>query len=227
MLNLPSVWLDMFSTQLPVFYVSSVFGLMSVGSLSLAVSIMDLPKRLFAYSVASVFYKKADSLYQVSPEALSKFVSKMFYGLLFISVIPYSMIMVFGMELFAWAFGDQWLVSGKLAQYLAGYYVFDLLTLPILQVFYVLRREKKLFVFQLFFLALRIVILLTALYLKLTIENTILSLSVLNAFLCCFQLAYLLRSLRMRWVKYIFIIIFSLSLSVVSLVGIKLLLKIL
>lgn len=201
--NLPGVWLLTFSEQLPIFFISSYFGLATVGFLSLATSMMDLPKRLFAYSVSSVFYKKANDLKQKGDEQLTPFVLKIVYLLAAVAILPYATVVVFGQELFSFAFGNQWLLSGKLAQYLALYYVFELLYISVDSIFYVLRQEKKMFFFQAATLLGRVLVIGIAMYLGLEIEACVILLTGMNLALYISQLSYVLHLLHIKWLKHI------------------------
>lgn len=205
--NLPGVWLLTLSEQLPVFFVASSFGLSGVGYLSLATSMMDLPKRLFAYSVSSVFYKKATDLNRVSHEELMSFVLKIVYPLAAVAMIPYATIVVFGQEIFSFAFGNEWLFSGRVAQYLACYYVFELLYISVDSIFYVLRQERKMFFFQAATLATRLLGLSAAIYLGLSIEHCIATLAGINIVLYLCQLAYVMHLLKITWKKHLPILV--------------------
>jgi O-antigen/teichoic acid export membrane protein len=200
--NLPGVWLTTFSDQLSVFFISSAFGLPSVGILSLAVSMLDLPKRLFAYSVSSVFYRKAVELHQQSFEKLQIMVVRMLYLFLLISLIPYGTIAVFGPELFSWVFGSNWIVSGRIAQYFSVYCVLELLYFSLDSVYYVLREEKRLFFFQATTFVLRLLTLMLSIHFSLSLEHCAAFLAMTNIFLYAVQLSYLMHLLRLAWWKH-------------------------
>lgn len=221
--NLPGVWLLTLSDQLPVFFVASSFGLSGVGYLSLATSMMDLPKRLFAYSVSSVFYKKATDVSQVGGKELTSFVLKIIYMLAAVAIVPYATIVVFGQELFGFAFGKEWLFSGKVAQYLSCYYVFELLYISVDSIFYVLRQEKKMFFFQASTLALRLSGLSLAIYLGLSIEYCIAVLAGINIILYTSQLSYVMHLLNISWKKHLPILVALMLAGVAILFAVKVL----
>jgi hypothetical protein len=204
LINLPGVWLVLTSEQLPFFLLSSKFGLPSIGLLALSISILDLPKRLFAYSVSSVFYKKAVDLYAQSLGQFQDAVIKMYYGLLFLSVIPYAIIFTFGPYLFSFVFGADWEMSGKLAQYLALYYMLELLCISFEPVFYTLRKEKQLFYFQISAFAGRMGVLLWALYGFETLESSVALLVAFNVVLYSIQLLTIFYNLKLAAHKYFF-----------------------
>ncbi|MBX2912333.1 MAG: oligosaccharide flippase family protein [Cyclobacteriaceae bacterium] len=219
--NLPGVWLEMFSGQLPVLFLSFVFGLPTVGMLSLAVGIMDIPKRLFAYSATSAFYKKAVDVYESSKNGLGALVTKTLYFLLAFIVIPYSVIMVFGKELFAVVLGGNWAASGSIARYLAMYYVIELLCVSLGSIFYVLRKEKVLFRFQVGFLFVRLMVLMVSYILGFSVDATILALSIANVVLFSTQLWVVFDFSKLNGYKYNGIVWGAIIISVAFMFGLR------
>jgi O-antigen/teichoic acid export membrane protein len=212
-LNLPGVWLTLFSDQLSVFFISSAFGLSSVGMLSLAVSMLDLPKRLFAYSVSSVFYRKAVELQQQSFEKLQVLVVRMIYLFLFVSLVPYGTIGIFGPELFSWVFGSEWVLSGRIAQYFSVYCILELLYFSLDSVYYVLREEKRLFFFQAATFVLRFLSLFAGVFFSFTLEGCIALLAISNIVLYTVQLSYLLFLLKLNWWKHMILIFTAIAVT--------------
>ncbi len=205
--NLPGVWITLFSEQFLVFFISSQFGLKSLGVLSLAISMLDLPKRLFAYTVTSVFFKKAVEEYKKSLADLQTLVLRTMYMLFGVCILPYAIITVFGSELFSFVFGDDWTLSGRLAQYISVYCVFELLYISLDAVYYVLRKEKRLFGFQIATFILRLAIVLTCSQLSFSLERSILALTIANAVLYLSHLGYILYLLKLNWVKHLFFVL--------------------
>ncbi|MGE0587558.1 MAG: lipopolysaccharide biosynthesis protein [Cyclobacteriaceae bacterium] len=221
--NLPGVWISMLSDQLPVFFFSHLFGLKTIGFLALATSMLDLPKRLLAYSVSSIFYKRAVELNRESDKGLQKFVSQMLYSFLILSLIPYTAVIVFGPELFSLFFGQEWRLSGTLAQYIALYSVVELLYISMDSIYYVLRREKRLFHFQLITFASRFLVLWVSYLGSFSFEKSVQLLVVVNGLLYCGQLSYVLRLLELAWWKHLVRIISLIIIASSTLYGIKVL----
>jgi len=221
MYNLPGVWINMVSDQLPVFFFSHLFGLKTIGLLALATSMLDLPKRLLAYSVSSIFYKKVVELKEKSGAELQQFVSRMLYSFLAVSLVPYTLVIVFGPELFSLVFGRDWALSGRLAQFIALYSILELLYISLDSIYYVLREEKKMFFFQLATFMARFSVLSIAFVGSLTLEKSVLCLVIVNAILYGSQLSYILRLLGLKWWKYLLNIITLVVVAIVALYGIK------
>ncbi len=219
--NLPGVWLTVFSDQLSVFFISAAFGLKSVGTLALAVSMLDLPKRLLAYSVTSVFYRKAVDLHQQSFEKLQHMVVRMMYLFLLVSLIPYGIVAIFGPELFALVFGADWAMSGRIAQYFSVYCVLELLYFSVDSVYYVLRREKGMFAFQTSTFLLRFAVLFLGVHFSLSLEKCIIFLAMANTLLYSVQLSNILYLLKLNWWKHISIILLIIASVILLLFGVR------
>ncbi len=219
--NLPGVWIAMVSDQLPVFFFSHAFGLKVIGLLALATSMLDLPKRLLAYSVTSVFYKRAVELKQRSGEELQRFVDQILYSFLLLCLFPYAMVIVFGPALFSFVFGSEWVMSGTLAQYLAVYSILELLYISLDSIYYVLRQEKKMFFFQMTTFLARFSILFVAYQASLSLEHSVALLVIVNFFLYGSQLSYILHLLGLRWWKYLMNIAGLIVLATAALYGLK------
>lgn len=205
--------------QLPVFFISSTYGLKTLGLFSLAVSMLDLPKRLFAYSMSSVFYRKAVDVNNESPEALKHFVVRMLYVLFGLSILPYSTVFVFGPQLYAFFFGVQWEMSGILAAYLALYFVFELLYASMDSLYYVLRVEHRMLFFQVTTLAGRFLILLSTSARGLPVEAMIGWLVAFNAALYLTQICYVLYLLKISWQKHMAILLALSAVTIGALLG--------
>lgn len=200
--NLPGVWFTTFSDQLAVFFISATFGLTSLGTFSLAVSMLDLPKRLLAYTASSVFYRRAVELQQTDPQRLKPFVLRIMYIFLALSVLPYGLLAMVGPELFQFVFGKDWLVSGEIASLFSFYCVLELLFFSLDSVFYVLRQEKKLFFFQMLTFVLRLVALWIGTATANHLIHALVFLAVANSLLYAVQLAYMLHVLGLVWWKH-------------------------
>lgn len=221
LLNLPGVWLILTSEQLPFFLLAGRFGLPALGLLSFAISMLDLPKRLFAYSVSSVFFKKGVDLYTQSLSSLQEAVTKMFYGLLVLAAVPYTAIAVFGPLIFSFVFGTDWELSGKLAQYLSCYYALELICVSFDSIFYILRREKQLFYFQVCAFVGRLVTLLGALQIFKSLEECVAALALFNILLYSSQLIAVFRFMKLPPLRFLIRLVLTMALMMTCLSGVK------
>ncbi len=207
--NLPGMWVSLLSDQLIVFFISFMYGLELIGLYSMATSLLDLPKRLLAYSATSVFYKRAVELNKESLRALQSLVIRFVYFFLLAALVPYSLIMVFGPELFSFIFGARWHQAGQLAQYLAIYCIFELIYIALDSVYYVLRKEKSLFVFQITGFLLRLAVFSYCYFSGQPVQHTILLFTISNVIFFSCQLIVLFRLIQIRWMFHLTILYLS------------------
>ena len=149
----------------------------------------------------------------------------MMYLFLGISIIPYGTLAAFGPELFSFVFGEEWVMSGKIAQYFSVYCILELLYFSLDSVYYVLREEKKLFVFQASTFVLRFAVLFGGIHFNLSLEYCLLLLSGANVILYSTQLSYILHLLKLKWWKHLFLLFVSIAAAVTLFFGLKSILK--
>jgi len=82
------------------------------------------------------------------------FVKKTTNGLFLVSLAPFSILTVFGGELFALVFSSRWREAGVFAGSLSLYFMFRIISAPLSSIFRVLQKEKDMLIFNiLLFLA--------------------------------------------------------------------------
>lgn len=138
---MPSQLINELSVHIPIYCLNFFFGNYAVGLYSLPQKFLNIPVVLIGNSVGQVFYKDAQSQLN-SPDQLRKRTLSLFMLLFFLSVIPFSVIIVFGDIIISWAFGAEWLQSGIYSQYLSLWLMFVLIGSPISRLFAVLEKQK-------------------------------------------------------------------------------------
>jgi len=156
--DLPNNWLGLFSLQIPIFILSS-FGTSTIGLLGFAASLLEMPMRLLGYSIQPVFLQKVSEVYYNNPEDLKRITLELFKKLLLLGVVPFSILMVFGSEIFQIVFGNKWTLAGTFTSYLSFFYLFRLISEPMDCILIVHQKQRVLFIFQLVLLALRCIVL--------------------------------------------------------------------
>ena len=152
----PGNYVNMFSSQMPIYFLSLYFGNIVLGYFTFAASLLDVPMRLLANAVAPVFYQKANEIHHTRPHDLKNICIKLYYRLLIFGILPFSFIAIFGDKIFEFAFGVQWGNAGTFAGVMSFYYFFRLISSPLSSVFNVLGKERLLFAFQNLFFIVRV-----------------------------------------------------------------------
>jgi O-antigen/teichoic acid export membrane protein len=138
---MPSQLINELSVHVPVYCLNFFFSNSAVGLYALPQKFLNVPVVLVGNSIGQVFYKDART-HLLSPEEIKKRTFSLFTMLFYISVIPFSIILVFGDVIIGWAFGQGWLQSGVYAQYLSPWLMFVLIGSPISRLFTVLDKQK-------------------------------------------------------------------------------------
>ncbi len=100
---------------LPIIYISFAFGENSAGQFGLVTAAIVFPTVIFGRAVGQVFYQKAASNFNKGEDILALFMNNILY-LSVVGACGYTIVGVFGKEIFSMFFGSDWIVAGKLAQ---------------------------------------------------------------------------------------------------------------
>lgn len=123
---LPANYIQTLSTQLPIFLLGGGFGSSVVGLYAFSVGLLELPINLIGNAIAPVFLQKATEIHAREPERLPQLTLELYYKMLYLGVMPFGIITVYGDWLFRVAFGARWEAAGLFTAYLGYYYVFKL-----------------------------------------------------------------------------------------------------
>lgn len=142
----PEVSLSAFSNNIPILILTSLFGPVSVGFYSLAKTVLGVPSLLVAQSVGDVFYPKIAKSAQEG-RAITPLIIKATFYLSCIGIVPYSLFIIFGPQVFSFIFGSDWYTAGEYARWIALWAFFNFINRPSIQVLPVIAEQK----FQLIF----------------------------------------------------------------------------
>ncbi|GAB3832137.1 hypothetical protein GCM10028821_23290 [Hymenobacter jeollabukensis] len=142
LLYLPGGYVYILSTQLPVFLLAPAFGTTAVGLYSFSLGLLEMPVNVLGAAIAPVFQQKAAETYQTEPERLPGITLRLYNQLLYLGVLPFSIVTVYGDVLFRVAFGARWEPAGVFTGYLGFYALFKLLSLATTGIYTVTGRQK-------------------------------------------------------------------------------------
>jgi O-antigen/teichoic acid export membrane protein len=138
--------------QVPIILFSSLFGAAALGYFSLAMRLVSLPMGLIAESIRDVFRQTASEHFASYGTCRPVFMQTC-RRLLLLSVLPFSIILLFGPFLFAFVFGDQWRPSGAHAQIMVPMLFLRFVSSPLSSTFYIAEKQKWDFALQGIFFA--------------------------------------------------------------------------
>lgn len=150
--SLPAEFVNRFSNQLPVFMLDHFVGVGAVGVYNLTMRMLGLPISFIGGAIGSVFQQRATEDYRLTGSCRGIFITT-FKSLALISIIPTILILLFGPELFQWAFGDNWREAGVYSQLLVVMIMLRLIVSPLTYVFSIVGKLQLDFIFHLGILA--------------------------------------------------------------------------
>jgi len=183
--NTPSNFLNMLLVNFPVFFILKNYGIEAAGFFGLAYRMIMLPVSLVNKAVGQVMYKRFTEM-SGKPKHIFNFIVKNIV-LLSASMPAFVIIYIFGEELFALVFGQQWEQSGRFASLLAPYIFFSFLVSPLSYYFVAYNKSRLLMAISAFFLA--FLIGLTLIIDIHSVQNFILYYSIVNI---CYYITVLL-----------------------------------
>jgi O-antigen/teichoic acid export membrane protein len=140
--QLPASFINVFSTQLPIYMLSSGFGSTPVGLYSFSVGLLEIPITLIGTAVLPVFWQKATETYHTEPQRLPEITLSLFYKLLYLGLLPFGIITIFGDVLFKFVFGVRWEMAGVYTGYLGYYYVFKLMSQATSPIYTLMNKQR-------------------------------------------------------------------------------------
>lgn len=166
--SVPASFLNSVGSQLPVFFITSLYGSEILGFYGLSISIVNIPMNLIGSSIADVLYGEAVSVGRSNPKRIKYLSKKLFKSLLIIGLIPLLTLLFFGPFLFSFVFGSQWYEAGVYARILAFLVFTRFIFTPINRIYDAFERQKEALILDVFRVVLVFVSFLTAKFLGLS-----------------------------------------------------------
>lgn len=169
----PSNYVYTAGTQMPVIFLSSLFGSLTTGLFGLANSIVNIPMNLIGMSVSQVFYSEAANIGKSNPQELKRISVKLIRKLALIGIIPLITLLIFGPWLFSFVFGEKWYEAGVYARTISCMVYFHFIILPVGRILEIFERQKEGLILNVLRLLLIFIVYGTAKFMNLSPHNTI------------------------------------------------------
>lgn len=174
----PQVFINAASQSLPILMLASFFGASSAGFYVLARTVMMLPSQLIGKAVGDVFYPRITQA-AINNENASRLIIKATIMLGLVGLLPFSLIVIWGDQLFSLVFGSQWGVSGEYARWLSLMLFMNLINRPSVAAIPVLGLQRGLIVYELFSTGSKILVMYWALT---VLNNDLLAVALFSIF---------------------------------------------
>lgn len=152
---LPGNLIGMLADSLPFFLLTIAYSPVEAGLFLFATTMTNIPTRFASKAIMPVYLREIASSFHENKPAFEERTRTTIYFLFALGLIPYSVLAVFGTELFGWVFGSQWVDAGSMACLLAGFTLFRMYLVPLAGLFRVAEQERVAFRNQLVMFVLR------------------------------------------------------------------------
>lgn len=142
----PEVTINEISQSLPVLMLVTLFGPEAAGFYALARTVMGIPISLIGKSVGDVLYPRLSEA-AASREALYPLIRNATLLLAAVGFAPFATVMIFGPWLFSFVFGNEWMIAGEYARWIAVWLFFVLMNVPSIKAMAVLKAQAHLLAF--------------------------------------------------------------------------------
>lgn len=114
--TLPNELIDSASTQIQTILIGALYGLGTLGQFAFGLRILSAPAALVGQAVGQSFFHAIRGADQTHASILAA-MYRIWMVLAALAVIPFTLLMFFGSEIFAFLFGSSWAYAGEIAQY--------------------------------------------------------------------------------------------------------------
>jgi O-antigen/teichoic acid export membrane protein len=115
------IFFNILKEQAPIFLLAYYFDETIVGFYALIIRLFGVPLTLVAGSIGQVYFQKANELIERKKEIFKLFV-KTTSRLALAAIAPVAALLLFGEEIFAFVFGDEWQEAGRILVIFTIYY---------------------------------------------------------------------------------------------------------
>lgn len=218
---LPGELLNYVSSQLPVLVFKPLFGSAFLGYYSFSHRYVSIPIQLISKSVSGVLVEKATSLRYLKPE-LRSIVFGLFRKQFLLGIIMFSILGLWGKEIFSIVFGKEWEAAGTMAQYISPWLFAVLLGSPLSAITTAFERQRFSMFFNILFLTFRVAAVFSGFYFFRSVYVAVIFYSLVGFVFFCYLAYYSLRLADVRAKDCLLFILKTVLIILVPLVLIKL-----
>jgi O-antigen/teichoic acid export membrane protein len=146
LLNLPHILVDHGRDMLIATLILAYFSESIYGSFSHSYAMLRIPSMLIGVSLSQVFYNQAIKLYNENQRMLP-LLKKTIGMLVAISIVPFTILYLYGEPIFAWIFGANWSDAGSYSETMSFWLMVSFVISPISALPMILKKQKIAFVF--------------------------------------------------------------------------------
>ncbi|MGB9940006.1 lipopolysaccharide biosynthesis protein [Methanosarcina sp.] len=146
------------SPQVPTFLLAYFYSTSVVGYFSLANQVVNMPMGLIGTAIQQVFFQRISEVKNGNENGDMKIiVGEVYKKLILIGIFPMILLLILGEEIFTFAFGEGWHVSGIYVKILVPWIFLVFLSSPISTLYSVFEKQKVWLTFSMILLVSRVV----------------------------------------------------------------------
>jgi O-antigen/teichoic acid export membrane protein len=149
---------NILSSSLPIFIFSHWFSVSVVGYYSLAITVIHRPVVLISSSISKVLYQGIAEKFNYGKDILPD-IRKIVIKLVFFGIVPFVAVGILAPLLFKIIFGQEWIESGKMLQYLIPWLFLTYIASPISFIPDLLLKQKIALAIEICYFAARFIVL--------------------------------------------------------------------
>lgn len=142
--NLPHALMDITRELLIVYFLLLFFDKKVLGSYDFSFKMLKLPLTVIGGAIGQVYFQKIASK-KNNGESLFEITIQTMRNLFFISIVPFTVLYLWGEELFSFVFGAEWSLAGKYSEIMAPWLMMNLVVSPVSQLPVVVGKIKSFF----------------------------------------------------------------------------------
>lgn len=145
------------SPQVPAFLLAYFYSASVVGHFSLANQVVNLPMGIVGSAIGQVFFQKVSEVKNGNEEGdMKTIVGEVYKKLISIGLFPMILLMILGEQIFVFAFGEDWGISGTYVRILVPWIFLVFLSSPISTLYNVFEKQTVWLTFSIILLVSRI-----------------------------------------------------------------------
>lgn len=199
---LPSEFLGTFAAQMPVQMISKFWGSFALGSYSMCMSVLAIPTKFLAAPVNRVFYREAYERLNKGSD-IGEFTFRLLKANIKLAIIPISLLILLGPELFSFVLGQKWFEAGIFASILGVYQLTNFCNSCISGKFIIINKKKTILTLNIVYLILNFCIFYVCHFFELGIVYTILVFSLVGSLFSMVDTAIFMKQANIGVIKYL------------------------
>lgn len=136
-----NAFLNVMSAQVVIFFVAALYTPAIVGFYSLSVSMLTQPSTTVGNAISKIYFRKA-SIQNNERNNLLPGLIKTCLGLIILAIVPFSIVGIWGQQIFMIVFGDEWIDAGRYAQIMIPWFFVMFVQMPLTTVFEVCQKQN-------------------------------------------------------------------------------------